>query len=562
MENATKWLVCAGPDEFLFIASALLAARCDGGIVWEPLPARAYAYAVQECAQGTVSAVVGAACVEVPSEEVACRLGELANGVTVFCTGKARSLAAQLTARGVTAVVEPAALLRTLLGAARRGAAADREEVGKHGRDIATRDAAQANACEILPGEGKDAPEDTGCKPSDQGGTGDFGATSVLGDGPASPHAMRATGRLPRLGVADGLCDIPPAGVRAGCADRPGCTPVPSPAAGDAGLRFAGRTVGGVRTEPVVYRPVIDLPQADAPGSDAGGSAAHVPTLCFASSRGGVGKSALAALAAVALARDGLRVALIDLDFQFGTCLGYLGADETDGLFDGGAMPSDIRLDDRLLARCRAAPEPNLTAYEFCRAPEQAEMLSGLASDIIRRARTGADVAIVDLPSGVNETVAQTLELSDRCLLVTDQRAFALESLSSQQQLCARMGIARTKLVTLMNRCDPRHRDEGFLSRAQFEVQAPQTMRVVDGGGEVMQMLGMGSAGELLTMRNRFALSATDMVHALCADLGCRPNGAASPVSSPIPSWGGAPREGMFRRHRREKRGEQLPCPF
>lgn len=110
------------------------------------------------------------------------------------------------------------------------------------------------------------------------------------------------------------------------------------------------------------------------------------------------------------------------------------------------------------------------------------------------------------------------------------------------------------------------HRDEGFLSRAQFEVQTPQIVRVVDGGPEVMQMLAIGSAGELLAMRNRFALSASDAAHALCADLGCQPAPYA-PAVHPRPQPAQPPaavpaREGVFRKFRKEKRGEQVVCPF
>lgn len=580
-QHVAKWLVCAGSGAFPFIAAALAAAGCADRVEWESDPARACARAAElRLSSDPLNALVGPCDGVGAPDEVACALAGLAGGTTVLCTADA-GCAPRVTARGVSAVVPPEGLARFLMGLT--GAGVDRvggaegdepkEEAGEkeggsgsvpaagHGgpRAVQTGFPGRVAAAgptmtgEMVEASGKDDLEEPAgafCRsartPADRNG--------------CSPAGMRAMGRLPKTGVSDHprtAASFEPFGPDAGAEREPeGKTGAAASAASAGG---AERTA--VKGEPVVYRPLVRMPQLECAVA---GEDRHVPTICFASSRGGVGKSALAALAALELARDGLNVALVDLDLQFGTCLGYLGADETDGLIDVGAPPEQVRVDARTLARCRTTPEPRLAAYEFCRVPEQAELLSGSAGRLLRAARAGADIAVVDLPSGVNEVVAQVLDEADRCLLVSDQRSFALESLAALQALCTRMGVARTKLVAVMNRCDPRHRDEGFLSRAQFEVQTPQIVRVVDGGPEVMQMLAIGSAGELLAMRNRFALSASDVVRALCADLGCRP---ASYAPAPAPSSQSAPsavqeREGVFRKFRKEKRGEQVACPF
>lgn len=585
MEHMARWLVCAGAGSFPFIAAALTAAGHAGGIEWESDPARACARAAElRSAPEPVHVLVGPCDGVGAPDEVACALAGLAGGTTVLCTADA-GCSARVTARGVAAVVAPADLARYLMGAPSRGeggrAAPAEEAAGgcAAGPDSGTRPAAP-RARPAAPAASGGAPEGASPVRAAAAGptmTGEMvkasggddleeppGVCCRRDDAPApagepAPTGMRAMGRLPRTGVSGhprtASSPEPRGPVAGGGSSGAGASGPGAPAGGPDGPGAAG--------EPVVYRPLVRMPQFECAVA---GEDRHVPTVCFASSRGGVGKSALAALTALALARDGLNVALVDLDLQFGTCLGYLGADETDGLIDVGAPPEQVRVDARTLARCRTTPEPCLAAYEFCRVPEQAELLSGIAGRLLRAARAGADIAVVDLPSGVNEVVAQVLDEADRCLLVTDQRAFALESLAAQQALCARMGVARTKLVTVMNRCDPRHRDEGFLSRAQFEVQTPQIVRVVDGGPEVMQMLAIGSAGELLAMRNRFALSASDAAHALCADLGCQPAPYA-PAVHPRPQPAQPPaavpaREGVFRKFRKEKRGEQVVCPF
>jgi|GEM_PF-2457130 len=540
MDSAGRWLVCSGAAAFLPIAGSLVAAGCSGGIEWEPVPTKAYMRAAQNRPFG-VNAVVGAG-VDEPAE-VACTLAGMTDGATLLCLEGAGQSAAAVTARGVAAAVEPLDLARVLLerhAAAATGAPAKArvEPQRSYEEGYGAHFAATSGAGLGFAAAAAEDLEEPGSPPAEP-------------DSPAVPvgHGLRHTGQFPRVGVEaqpkTARSQEEPAGCEAPPAGRP---PV--------------RLADVVAVEPTVCRPLVSLPQLEC---SVAGEDAHVPTICFASPQGGVGRTSLAVLAAVALAREGLSVALIDLDFQFGTCLGYLGADGTDGLFDPGVPPERVRVDARSLARCRTTVEAGLAAFEFCGAPEQAEVLSGMAARLVRAARAGADVAVVDLPAGVNETVVQVLELADRCLFVGDQRPLALESLAAQQELCARMGIARTKLVTVMNRCDPRHRDEGFLSRVMFEVQTPQVMRVFDGGADVSQLLSIGSAAELLTVRNRFALSTADLAHAVCADLGCLadPQPQAPRHRAPkAPEQNQPEKDGIFRRRRKEKREEEVLCPF
>jgi cellulose biosynthesis protein BcsQ len=506
-----RWLVCSGAGEFLAIAGALVAAGRASGIEWEPDPVRAR---TRLSVAGELRTVVGGS--DEPGSspsEAACALADVGAGPVYLCCAETLGGQNDLRARGVCAVVAP----RDLLGFLSGGSAA---------------------GCDGAPG-GAD-----GLTGPDEPGGPDEPAGSVAPGGPqtASGSPLRPAGQLPRSGIdAIALEEVP--------------VKQPQPAGGAVEVLRAH----GVEPEPVVYCPVVTLPQLEC---TVAGADDPVPTLCFASARGGVGKSALAVLCALSLAREGLSVALVDLDYQFGTCLGYLGAEETDGLFDVGSAPGEVRVDARTLARCRTTPEARLAAFEFCKAPEQAEVLAPLTGRLVRAARAGADVAIVDLPTGMSEVCAQAVDLADRCLMVCDQRAFSVESLKALQSLCDRMGVARTKLVTLLNRCDPRHRDENFAARVQFAAQTPQILRVFDGGSEVAQMLSIGSAGELVSMRNRFALSAGDMARGLCAEIGCLRAADAGPRSGrgrrQAQQGSDAGRGKLARRTRAEE--EACPC--
>ena len=509
MEKRERWLVCSGRAEFVAIAESLVACERIQAVEWEPDALRAYTRAAALKDDGETCVVVGGGVLGVAAEDAACTLEALIPGRVVLCLCGAANVAASVAARGVTAVVEPGGLPKIL--ACGLGTALPVEG------DCGSFDLPACAGAPVLDAINTEL-EEPCC----------LGASGTAFESPG-PLSMRPTGRFPKIGVTD---EDP--------SRSQGAPPVP--------------------VEPMVYRPLISLPQVDCVP---GGADAPVPTVCFASARGGVGKTAAAVMTALALVRDGLSVALIDMDFQFGTCLGYLGADETDGLLDPGGLPESIQIDGRALARCRTNPEPGLLAYEFCKVPEQAEVVTRFAGSLLKAAREGADIAIVDLPTGVGEAAAQVFDMANRCLLVTDRRSFSIESLMAQQSLCARMGIARTKLVTVVNRCDPRHRDEGFLERLRFSSQTSQIFKVVEGGQEVSQMLAIGRAGELLAARNRFALSASDLARAIAAEVGCctadhRRGGVLTGPSLPP----AAPDRRPARRRRKEQREEAVECPF
>ncbi len=516
--------------ELAGLASALVLGACATSVQWasrseEVREALRYAGDDHACNVLVADGVEG----EDPCE-AACALARLHEGRTVLCVAGAAGHARASAACGVTAAVEPRGLVRLLvaLRAEELKAAA-----GGDGRACASEAGRACGGTHASPPACPGwAPRESGRSPRPQ-----------AADGPMAPAAHEAPSESVSPSAAASRQVRSQGGVPSQECEEAGAPPL---------------DIDSIK-EPVVLAPVVHLSQEVE--CQVAGMDAPVPTVCFASARGGVGKSALAVVSALALARRGLNVALVDLDFQFGTCLGYLGSGETDGLIDVACPGKALSVDARTLARCRCTPCRGLAAYEFCRMPEQAELLFGAAGQLVRAARAGCDVALVDLPAGVNETVAQAIELADRCLFVADQGALSLESLGAQQALCARLGIPRTKLVTVMNRCDPRHRDEGFLQRVSFETQAPQVVRVLDGGAEVTQMLSIGHAADLFGIQNKFATSVEELMAHVCCALGIQgfdgdawvPRSPAAPKASP----------GRGRK-RKAKPGqmEDVPCPF
>ena len=581
-----RWLVCAGAGEFLETAPKLIGAGFARGIAWEPTLAGALRR-LDACDGERMGVIVGHGCGGARSAQAASALaGNAGAGTVILCVAAPADDGEDMLPAGVDVLVRPECLLDYLLS---MGAYEGRRSTAPTPYDAGDEWWMRQRSCAREEGgRRRDAPTPT---PTGRGG-------------------LRASGSFPRVGVETAACDVRDAGDDLGRlvgegAGRPGSRSEGRRQAGAGGRRdeLSERVpevtpvAGGARREgvgaPPSWRddghghgsdgdawgaahetspeeplrvPVATPPPAIAPSivvaDDRAAGMPPVPTICLASARGGVGKSAIAALMGVSLARAGLHVALLDLDYQFGTCLGYLGAPETDGITD--IEGDELRLDDRLLARCRATPERGLDAYEFCRLPERSELLVQVSGALVQAARARADVAVVDLPTGVSEGVAQVLEVSDRCLLVTDQRALSLESVGALAALCSRAGVPITKVVGVINRCDARHKDETYLTRARFEMNLPQIAHVIDGGPDVDRMLAIGCAGELVSMRNRMALSVADLASSMRTDLGVAA-GAVAPAPAPVPldiaASAGRAKLGGRRRQRAVVRKDLVACP-
>ena len=91
--------------------------------------------------------------------------------------------------------------------------------------------------------------------------------------------------------------------------------------------------------------------------------------------------------------------------------------------------------------------------------------------------------------------------------------------------LVVRLGVARTRVCRLVNRCDPRHRDGGFLARADSDVESAQSLRVLEGGVEIAELMSAGAALEVADLDNPFTKSVSSGLARLLEELGRLPEG-------------------------------------
>lgn len=155
--------------------------------------------------------------------------------------------------------------------------------------------------------------------------------------------------------------------------------------------------------------------------------------------------------------------------------------------------------------------------------PEYAEAVQPIVGDVIARLTHSHDLVIVDTSSNWGDAVACAAQMADRLVIVSDERPGAIPALARCGSLAVRLGVARTRIVRLMNGCDPRKRDESFVARAAVGLECARELRVLDGGLDLVELASAGECGRLSQSDNPAALGATCGLAGLLKELGTLP---------------------------------------
>ena len=246
-----------------------------------------------------------------------------------------------------------------------------------------------------------------------------------------------------------------------------------------------------------------------------------VPVICLVSGRGGVGKTSLCALMAHLASSWGMRVAAVDLDLAFGNLYALSGLGEPADLTplaDGDDWSAQA------LAACAGHAAQGLDVWGPCGRPEYAERVQPVAERLVASLTRNHELVLVDTTTNWGDAVAAAAQMADRLVIVSDERPGAVSALVRCGALAVRLGVARTRIVRLMNGCDARRRDETFIARAAVGLECAREVRVLDGGDEAVELLGQGHADELAASDNPLAASLACGLAQLLRELGCLPD--------------------------------------
>ncbi len=247
------------------------------------------------------------------------------------------------------------------------------------------------------------------------------------------------------------------------------------------------------------------------------------PIITFVSGRGGVGKTSLVAMMGTIASSWGLRVALCDLDLSGGNLY---------SCFEFGAMVDLAELvrdrlpsPDEILSYGRDLAQ-GLKLWGPCELPEMGEAVYPAVKDLLEVLAQHHDLVLVDTSTTFTDAVAQAAQQCDRLVITVDDRPGMPVSQARIAALAVRLGVARTRLVRLANKCGPHGKGEPIINRAEVGLETVRPLRVLDGGAEVVDSLSEGRVNDLLELESRFAESCASSLAVLLSELGKLPDTA------------------------------------
>lgn len=245
------------------------------------------------------------------------------------------------------------------------------------------------------------------------------------------------------------------------------------------------------------------------------------PVVVAVAGSGGSGKTTLLAALATFAARAGLHTALLDLDLMFGDACSLLGSEEPGdiGLLVEPAQRGTLREDDVVRASARVAP--GLTVWGPMAAPERAELATPGVERLIDVLQRESDIIFVDTSTHWSDAVAATVATCDRCLVVGSHAASSIPSTKRVIELVQRMGVARTRMVGVLNRFGAEGCGEEYALRFEMSCALSAKARIADGGREINDLASFGQLPQALERQTPFARSVDDFALQLLKELGC-----------------------------------------
>lgn len=288
--------------------------------------------------------------------------------------------------------------------------------------------------------------------------------------GALAQAAAQAPGPAAATGVTTGVTT----GVAAGVANG-----VIGPAGGVAASTGVS-VVGGSATGPIT-----------GVAAPAGGVKARAGKLITVfGSKGGAGKTVVAVNLAVVLAREKkVRVALVDLDLEFGDVAVML--DMTPKRTIAELAREEEPLDGELVESYLLVHSSGVRVLPAPLSPEHAETIGGgHVNAILVALRHRYDVVIIDAPPSFTEPVLAALDASEMILAVTTMELPALKNMAIGLNILATLGYPEQKVKLVLNRFS---REFGLtLARVEDKLGVPVWATIPSDGGTVVPSVNSG----------------------------------------------------------------------
>jgi MinD-like ATPase involved in chromosome partitioning or flagellar assembly len=183
------------------------------------------------------------------------------------------------------------------------------------------------------------------------------------------------------------------------------------------------------------------------------------------SGKGGVGTSLVATNLAVALAAEQERVALIDLDLQFGDVAVMLHAEGHPTAIDALAQQGE-QVDIEFIEEVMAPGPEGVRALLAPASPEFADLVNTASlRAILRELAKTYDHIVVDTPSHLEERNLEAIEMASQIIVVTSFSFAAIKDTKVTLKLLQSLGVDRDSICVVLNQT----RAKASFQRAEVE---------------------------------------------------------------------------------------------
>jgi pilus assembly protein CpaE len=182
---------------------------------------------------------------------------------------------------------------------------------------------------------------------------------------------------------------------------------------------------------------------------------ALAPMICVLGPKGGTGKTLVSTNVAVALALEGYRTALVDLDLQFGDVGLALGLRPDKTIYD--LVRSGGSLDEEKLSAYLVRHSSGLGVLLAPTRPDQASAVTvDFLRDVFTNLRSMCDYVLVDTPPGFTPEVIAAIDASSNVCVVGMLDSLSLKNTKLGLETLELMGYDAKRISLALNRADTR----------------------------------------------------------------------------------------------------------
>jgi pilus assembly protein CpaE len=188
-------------------------------------------------------------------------------------------------------------------------------------------------------------------------------------------------------------------------------------------------------------------------GAVAGAGSALGSLICVLGPKGGIGKTLTSANLGVALAAEGRKAVVVDLDLQFGDVGLSLGLVPQRTIYDlaksGGALDAE---------KVEAYLTPHPSGVRVLMAPMRPDQAGAITTDFLREIypllRASNDYVVVDTPPGFAPEVITSIDSSTDVCMVGMLDSLSLKNTKLGLETLELMGYERDRIRLVLNRAD------------------------------------------------------------------------------------------------------------